>query len=223
MLNDHVDMKPVLSFLSGIQKNNNKPWFEEHRPAYEKARGQFEELIDELIMGFGSVENLGGITAKDCVMRIYRDIRFSKDKSPYKRSMAASIGPGGKRSVRLAYYLHLEPPDASIIAGGLHAPDPAQLTKFREAIDRDPKKFKKVVSNKAFVQTFGAVEGERLKTVPKGYDRDHPEIDLLRMKEVVAIRHLTDAEVLSPKFSATVIEAFTVMKPFLDHLNSVIA
>jgi uncharacterized protein (TIGR02453 family) len=222
-MTDHVDMKPVLSFLSAIQKNNNKPWFEEHRPAYEKAHTQFEDLIDELIIRFGPVEDLGGITAKDCVMRIYRDIRFSKDKSPYKRSMAAAIGPGGKRSMRLAYYLHIEPPDASIIAGGLHNPDPAQLTRFREAIDRDPGKFKRVVNNKAFVQTFGAVDGERLKTVPKGYDRAHPEIDLLRMKEVVALRRLTDAEVLSPKFSSAVIDSFIAMKPFLDYLNSVIA
>jgi uncharacterized protein (TIGR02453 family) len=222
-MDDHVDLKPVLTFLSAVQKNNNRVWFEGHRSLYENAREQFEELIDSLIVGLGSVEDLGGITAKDCVMRIYRDIRFSKDKSPYKRSMAAAIRPGGKRSGRLAYYLHLEPPNASVIAGGLHDPEPAQLVRFREAIDRDPKPFKKVVNNKAFVQTFGALEGERLKTVPKGYDRDHPELDLLRMKGVFAVRHLTDAQVLSPRFSAVVIESFTAMKPFLDYLNSILA
>jgi uncharacterized protein (TIGR02453 family) len=138
-MSDHVDLKPVLDFLSGIQKNNNKAWFEKNRPAYEKARGQFEEFIDRLIISFGPVENLGGITAKDCVMRIYRDIRFSKDKSPYKVSMSASIGPGGKRSRRLTYYLHLEPHGASMIAGGLHEPDSAQLSRFREAIEHDAK------------------------------------------------------------------------------------
>jgi uncharacterized protein (TIGR02453 family) len=222
-MDDRVDLKPVLTFLSAVQKNNNRVWFEGHRPAYEMAREQFEALIDSLIVGLGSVEHLGGITAKDCVMRIYRDIRFSKDKSPYKRSMAAAIRPGGKRSGRLAYYLHLEPHDASVIAGGLYDPEPAQLARFREAIDRDPKPFRKVVNNKAFVQAFGAVKGESLKTVPKGYDRDHPRIDLLRMKEVFAIRHLTDAEVLSPKFSAVVIQSFTALKPFLDYLNSILA
>ncbi len=221
-MNDHADLKLVLDFLSAIQKNNNKPWFEQHRPAYENAKEQFEEFIDRLIIGFGSVEDLGGVTAKDCTMRIYRDIRFSKDKSPYKSSMSASIGPGGKRSMRLTYYLHLEPPGASMIAGGLHAPDSAQITKFREAIARDAKPFKKVVTNRAFVENFGTVQGEKLKTVPRGYDRDHPEIELLRMKEVVAIQRLTDGMVLSPNFSTRVITAFTAMKPFLDYLNSVL-
>jgi uncharacterized protein (TIGR02453 family) len=221
-MNDPVDLKLVLDFLEGLQKNNNKPWFEEHRSSYERARVHYEAFIDQVIVGFGSVEDLGGITAKDCVMRIYRDLRFSKDKSPYKRSMAASIGPGGKRSTRLSYYLHIEPPDSSIIAGGLYAPDSSQIIKFREAVDRNPKPFKAVINNKVFKQTFGDIQGEKLKTVPKGYERDHPEIELLRMKEVVAIEHLTDAQVLSPKFGDHVVEAFTAMKPFLDYLNSVI-
>ena len=222
-MNDQRDLKPVLDFLGGLQKNNNKAWFEKNRPAYEKAKDHFEAFVDGLILGLGSVENLGGVTARDCVMRIYRDIRFSKDKSPYKTGMGASIGPGGKRSTRLTYFLHLEPPGASMIAGGLHDPDSAQITKFREAIDRDAAPFKKVVNNKAFKQYFGAVAGEKLKTVPKGYDRDHPEIELLRMKEVVAIQRLTDAAVLSPDFSAHAVDAFTAMKPFLDYLNSVIS
>lgn len=222
-MNRPADLKPVLDFLTGIQRNNNKAWFEKNRPAYERAREQYELLIDQVIAGFGTVEDLGGITAKDCVMRIYRDLRFSKDKSPYKRSMAASIGPGGRRSTRLAYYLHIEPPNASVIAGGLYAPDSAHITQFREAIDRNAAPFKKVINTAAFKQTFGAVQGEKLKTAPKGYERDHPEIELLRLKEVVAIQRLTDAQVLSPKFSDHVIEAFKAMKPFLDYLNSVIA
>ena len=221
-MDDPVDLELVFDFLKGLQKNNDKVWFEKNRPAYESTRDRFEFFIDRLIVSLGSVEDLGGITARDCVMRIYRDIRFSKDKSPYKRSMSASIGPGGKKSTRLTYYLHIEPPDASMIAGGLHTPDSSQIIKFREAVDRDPKPFKEVINNKVFKQTFGDIQGEKLKTVPKGYERDHPEIELLRMKEVVAIEHLTDAQVLSPKFGDHVIEAFTAMKPFLDYLNSVI-
>jgi len=221
-MNDHIDLKLVLDFLKGLQKNNNKPWFEEHRSSYERVRVHYEAFIDQVIVGFGSVEDLGGITSKDCVMRIYRDLRFSKDKSPYKRSMAPSIGPGGKKSTRLIYYLHIEPPDASIIAGGLHTPDSSQITRFRESIDRNPIPFKEVINNKAFKQTFGDIQGEKLKTAPKGCERDHPEIELLRMKEVVAIEHLTDAQVLSSKFGDHVIESFTAMKPFLDYLDSVI-
>ena len=221
-MNDHTDLKLVLDFLKGLQKNNNKPWFEEHRSSYERARVHYEAFIDQVIVGFGSVEDLGGITAKDCVMRIYRDLRFSKDKSPYKRSMAASIGPGGKRSTRLSYYLHIEPPDASMIAGGLYSPDSSQIIKFRETVDRNSKPFKEVINNKVFKQTFGDIQGEKLKTAPKGYERDHPEIELLRLKQVIAIEHLTEAQVLSPKFGDHVIDSFTAMKPFLDYLNSVI-
>jgi len=221
-MNDPIDLKLVLDFLKGLQKNNNKAWFEKNRPAYESARNQFEVFIDQLIVGLGSVEDVGGITAKDCVMRIYRDIRFSKDKSPYKSSMSASIGPGGKKSTRLTYYLHIEPPDDSMIAGGLYMPDSSQIIKFREAVDRDPKPFMEVISNKTFKQTFGNIQGEKLKTAPKGYERDHPEIELLRLKQVIAIEHLTEAQVLSPKFGDHVIGSFTAMKPFLDYLNSVI-
>jgi uncharacterized protein (TIGR02453 family) len=109
-----------------------------------------------------------------------------------------------------------------MVAGGLHAPDPAHLTKFRDAIDRDARPFKKVVNAKAFKGYFGAVQGEKLKTVPRGYDPDHPEIELLRLKEVVAVYRLTDDAVLSPNFSSHVMDGFIAMKPFLDYLNSVI-
>jgi len=221
-MTNHADLQPVLDFLSGIQKNNNKPWFDAHRPAYENAKGLFEEFADELIAGLGSIEDMQGTTAKDCVMRIYRDVRFSKDKSPYKIAMGASIGPGGKKSSRLKYFLHIQPHDASLIAGGMYEPDSAQINKFRTAIDRGARRFKTIVSNPEFQRYFGTVEGEKLKTAPQGFGRDHPEIELLRLKEVVAIQHLSDKEVLSPKFSGHVIQAFTAMKPFLDYLNSVI-
>ena len=215
------DLKPILQFLSGLEKNNNKAWFDKNRPSYERAKTLFEGFVDQLIRSYGTVEDLGGVTAQDCVMRIYRDIRFSKDKSPYKTNMGASIGPGGKKSSRLSYYLHIEPHDHSMIAGGFHSPESAQLSKFREAVDRDAGPFKSVVGAKAFRQYFGTVEGEKLKTAPKGYERDHPELELLRLKEVVAVHHLTDDMVLSAKFDSHVIDTFKAMKPFLDYLNSV--
>jgi uncharacterized protein (TIGR02453 family) len=221
-MSNHGDMEPVLDFLKGLQKNNNKEWFEKHRPAYENARAQFEAFVDELILGLGDVEDLRGVTAKDSAMRIYRDIRFSKDKSPYKTGMGASIGPGGRRSTRLKYFLHVEPHDASLVAGGLHMPEPAQITKFRAAIGRDARPFKAILNDAGFKRFYGTVDGEKLKTAPQGFARDHPEIELLRLKEVVAIRHLPDKDVLAPKFREHVLQAFTAMKPFLDYLNSVV-
>src|SRR5512141_918674 len=210
-MTNHTDLQPVLDFLTGIQKNNNKAWFEAHRSDYEKARGLFDEFVDQLILGLGSVEDMQGITAKDCVMRIYRDIRFSKDKSPYKIAMGASIGPGGRKSKRLQYFLHIQPHNASIIAGGMHEPDSAQIYKFRAAIGRDAHRLKAVVDDPDFVRYFGAVEGEKLKTAPQGFGRDHPEIELLRLKEVVAIHRFSDKDVLTPKFSQQVIQGFVAM------------
>ncbi len=217
------DLKPVLTFLTGIARNNNKPWFEKNRPAYEHAKAEFEDLVDQLILGLGVVEDLKGITAKDCVMRIYRDVRFSKDRSPYKLNMSASIAPGGKKSSRLGYYLHIEPHHASMVAGGLHMPESAQISRFRTAIAQDARRFKSITNHQTFKQYFGTYEGEKLKTAPQGYDRDHPEIELLRLKEVVAVHRLSDETVLSPGFTAHVLKAFRAMKPFLDYLNSVIA
>jgi uncharacterized protein (TIGR02453 family) len=141
------DLKPVLTFLSNLQKNNNRPWFEKNRAAYEQAKGVFEHFVDEVIFGLGAIDDMRGVTAKDCVMRIYRDIRFSKDKTPYKLNMAASIGPGGKKAYRFQYYLHLEPHNASMLAGGLHEPESAQINKVRTDLSRDAREFKAIVAN----------------------------------------------------------------------------
>ena len=217
-----VDMKPALEFLGGLERNNNKAWFEAHRPAYEAARRTFEELVDELIQEVNKFDDLGSLSAKECIFRINRDVRFSKDKSPYKPNLGASLAPGGRKATRLGYYIHIAPQDESMIAGGLHMPMPPELAKFRKSIDRDAKPFKRVTGTKAFVQYFGLVSGTRLLTAPQGYTRDHPEIELLKLKEIVAVHHLADETVCSPDLMARTVKAFKAMKPFLDHLNGVL-
>ncbi len=223
------DLQPVLTFLTGLKANNNKPWFEAHRPAYEKAKAEFEDLVDQLILGLRAFEDLGPLTARDCVMRIYRDIRFSPNKSPYKYSLSADIVRGGRsgRMSRapqsLGYYIHLEPHNQSLIAGGLYMPETVQLNRFRAAIARHPRDFKFVINEPTFKRYFGEVEGEKLKTAPQGYDRSHPEIELLRLKQVTAVHHLTDQAVLAPNFPRHALKTFEALKPFLDYLNSVLA
>ena len=108
---NEIDLRRTFDFLSDLKGHNNKAWFEKNRAAYEVARAGFETFVDQLISKYGEIEDLGGITAKDCVMRIYRDVRFSKDKSPYKINISASITPGGKKSSSLGYHLHLQPHD----------------------------------------------------------------------------------------------------------------
>jgi len=217
-----IDLKPVLDFLRGLREHNNKAWFEEHRAAYEAASVNFENFVDQLISKYGKIENLGGITAKDCIMRIYRDVRFSKDKSPYKTNMSATIAPGGKKSTDLGYYLHIQPHDETLIAGGLYMPTPEQLSRFRTAIDRDASPFRAIIEDTEFKKYFGRLEGEKVKTVPQGYGREHPEIELLRFKQVVVTHHLSDETVLSSGFSTQVINTFKAMKPFLDYLNALL-
>ncbi len=217
------DLKAVLTFLSGLRENNNKPWFEAHRSQYETARGEFESFVDQVIHHLGAFEDMQGVSARDCVMRIYRDIRFSKDKSPYKIAMSASVGPGGRKAYRFQYYLHLEPHGQSMLAGGLHEPESSQLNAFRRAIDKDPRPFKRLIAQKTFKDYFGGIGGEKLKTAPQGFDRDHPEIELLRMKEVVAVRRFADREVTSADFVGQVIAGCKAMKPFLDYLGSVVS
>jgi len=217
-----VDLKPTFVFLNNLKQHNNKAWFDANRADYEVAKAGFENLVDQLIGEYGKTEDLGGITAKDCVMRIYRDVRFSKDKSPYKTNMSASITPGGKKSSSLGYHLHLQPQGESLIAGGLYMPTPEQLAKFRMAIDRDADTFKTIINAKGFKSYFGALEGEKVKSTPQGYARDHSEIELLRFKQVVVAHRLSDEMVLSPQFSAHAIKTFTAMKPFLDYLNTIL-
>ena len=217
-----LDLRPVLDFLSHLKQHNNKAWFDENRTAYDIARARFESFVDQLISKYGGIDDLGGITAKDCVMRIYRDTRFSKDKSPYKTNMSATIAPGGKKSSSLGYHLHIQPQDETLIAGGLYMPTPEQLARFRMAIDQDAAPFKAIIKDKEFQKYFGMLEGEKVKTVPQGYTRDHPEIELLRFKQVVVVHKLSDEMVLSPKLSTHVIKTFTAMKPFLDYLNAML-
>jgi uncharacterized protein (TIGR02453 family) len=219
---NNPDLKPVLDFLGDLKEHNNKAWFDEHRAAYETASTHFEDFVDQLIGEYGRLDDLGGITAKDCIMRIYRDTRFSKDKSPYKISMGATIAPGGKKSASLGYHLHMQPHDETLIAGGLYMPAPEQLASFRRAIDQDAAPFKTILGDKQFKQYFGELEGEKVKTVPQGYTRDHPEIELLRFKQVVVVHRLSDERVLSPGFGTHVIKTFTAMKPFLDYLNLIL-
>src|SRR5687768_4439035 len=132
-----ANMKAVLDFLSDLRKHNEKAWFDEHRKQYETAKAEFEGLVSHLIGEIGEFDYLGNLAAKDCTMRIFRDVRFSKDKSPYRTNMAASIASGGRKSTRMGYYLHIQPNGQSMVAGGLYMPSSAQLAQFRDAIDQD--------------------------------------------------------------------------------------
>ena len=218
----HLNMQQVLAFLDGLSKNNNKAWFEQHRPDYQEARSTYEQFINDLIDEFRVSDQLEGLSARDCMPRIYRDIRFSKDKSPYKTNLGAIIAPGGWKGDRLGYYVSVEPHARSLVAGGLYDPTPEQLERFRQAIARRPEAFKRVTQRKDFVAAFGLVQGDRLKTAPKGYDRAHPEIALLQLKQITAYHHFTDEAVLRDDFREVVISGCRALRPFLVILEEML-
>jgi uncharacterized protein (TIGR02453 family) len=213
------DFHSTLSFLNELEKNNNKVWFDSNRPTYEGARDTFLAFVDNLIDELRDSDHLGYLSAKECVMRINRDIRFSKDKSPYNSRLAASIAPGGRKSTHMGYYIAIESGDRSLIAGGLYAPTPQQLSLFRQTVAQNSSELKEIISARAFVEQFGKIGGEKLKTAPQGYDRDHPEIELLQFKQVIALHRFSDNDVLAPDFLEQAVVACHALKPFLDYMN----
>jgi uncharacterized protein (TIGR02453 family) len=217
-----VDLQLVLSFLRGLDKNNNRAWFEGHRADYETALGRFEEFVGSVIMEISRFDDLAGVTPKECMFRIFRDVRFSKDKSPYKTAMGASIGPGGRKSMGFPYYLHVQPGNHSMLAGGWHDPSPEQFTAWRNAVDKNPASIKKIIGRKEFVAAFGGLAGEKLARAPRGYPADHPALDLLRMKEVAVMHTVTDKDLLSSSIVQDSAAVYKTMKPFLDYLKTIL-
>lgn len=213
------DLRPVLKFVTALKRNNNRAWFEAHRTDFEVARTQFENYVAALIAQLSRTEPLAGLSPKDCIFRLNRDLRFTKDKTPYKPYLSAYIAPGGRKSRRMGYYVHLEPGN-SMLAGGLHEPEPQQLAAWRAAIDQNPRPLKAIIASAAFRRYFGELQGERLKTVPRGYPKDHPEADLLRLKSVTVIRPIPEPVVASPAFQRESLATFRAMRPFLRYLEA---
>lgn len=212
------NLRLVMEFAATLKQNNNRPWFMEHHEEYDRARACFEDFVDALIVELSKTEPLGGLTPKDCIFRLNRDLRFTKDKTPYKPYMSAYIAPGGRKSRQLGYYLHLEPGNV-MLAGGLYEPKPGQLMAFRDAISQDSTPLKRIISDKRFIEFFGNIRGERLKTIPRGYAIDHPDADLLRLKSITVTRKMSDEEVISLGFFDCTLGTYREMKPFLEYLG----
>ncbi|MBC7922800.1 MAG: DUF2461 domain-containing protein [Ferruginibacter sp.] len=211
----------TLDFLRQLRDNNRRDWFTANRVHYETARAEWEEFVGGLITQIGQFDDITGLTAKDCLFRIHRDVRFSKDKSPYKVNFAAAVGPGGRQSKHLDYYLHLEP-GASFLGGGVYEPTGEQRAKIRQEIDYNAAEIKAIVHAPAFARFFGEVQGTKLKTTPKGYDRQHPDIELLRLQQFFFTHPYSDTAVQSPDFLAKVVEGCRILKPLLDFFNYIL-
>jgi uncharacterized protein (TIGR02453 family) len=213
------DLKGALGFLSELALNNNRPWFEEHKADFERAKVAFESLVDEMIGRLSAFDDLPGVTARDCTLRIYRDIRFSRDKTPYKTAFAAHMAAGGRKSGRYGYGLRFEP-NGTIAAGGMWEPNPEQLGRFRAAVDRNPKGLLRIIEAPKFKRAFGGLRGEKLKGPPQGFAKEHPAIEILKLKQVYAAHSFPDEAVMADDFTDRLFDTYKVLKPFLDFLNA---
>ena len=209
----------IMSFLSKLEKNNNKPWFDKHRKEYEAAKAAYEEMVTELHNGLSKIEPaLADQKPKDAIFRIFRDVRFSKDKTPYKAHFGAAFSRGGKKAMDAGFYFHMEP-GKSFLAGGMWMPDGPLLKKVRQEVDYNLEEFKAILGDKKFKKYFKDIEGEKLKTLPQGYTADNPAIEYLKMKSFVVSTKLDDKTLASKNAVPKVVEIFTVMKPLVDFLN----
>jgi uncharacterized protein (TIGR02453 family) len=215
----------TIRFLSQLKKNNNRDWFEKHRPDYEAAKIDFQNFIYLLIKFIGKTDlSVAGLNAKDCLFRINRDVRFSKDKSPYKTNMGASIKRGGKKSPFCGYYFHCEP-GASFIGGGLWLPESSTVKKVRQEIDYNFEEFKNIINDKKFKTVYGDLykgADVSLATAPKGYEKDHPAISYLKLKCFIAETKLTDDELTKSTLYKKTITAFQALSPFVHFINRAI-
>ncbi|MCW3089122.1 MAG: hypothetical protein JWP81_191 [Ferruginibacter sp.] len=211
----------TLRFLKDLQKNNNKPWFEEHRPLYEAAKTNLQNMVAELIPAIAKFdEAIGNLAVKDCTFRINRDVRFSKNKSPYKSNMAAYFSSGGKKASVAGYYFHCES-GKSYAAGGFYSPMPPQLAKIRQEIDYNFDEWKSIIHHKTFKKYFtNGVDGvDLLVRPPKGYDENNAAIEYLKMKHFIVSKPITDTEFQRKTLVKDVAKVFEAMKPMIDFLN----
>ena len=212
----------TLKFLKDLKKNNNKPWFDAHRKQYETARNDFENFIQSVLDKQGKNDpDLKGLAAKKCLFRINRDIRFSKDKSPYKTNFGASMDKGGKKSGFAGYYFHLEP-GKSFLGGGLWMPSADALKKVRQEIDYCFDEFKKIVSSKKFKTIYGELytgEGIKLSKVPQGFEKNNPAAEYLKFKSWLVLTDISDSELTSKNLVPKTVDAFCLMQPLVKFLN----
>jgi uncharacterized protein (TIGR02453 family) len=212
----------TLTYISELTLNNNKSWFDENRRQFEAAKADFEDLVKNIISSFGEIDaDIAPLAAKNCIFRQYRDIRFSKDKTPYKQHMGASFDRGGKKSGFAGYYLHIEPGNKSMAGGGIWMPEAAQLKKIRQEIDYSWEEFSGLITGPQFKKIYGDLEqGEyKLTREPKGYDKENPAIEYLKLKSLVAVQPLTDEDLLSKDLLKKITAAFTSLMPVIKFIN----
>jgi uncharacterized protein (TIGR02453 family) len=213
--------KSDFNFLTELEKNNNRDWFTENKGTYQASLDNIISFADEVLVKLNRHDVIETLNGKKSLFRIYRDVRFSKDKSPYKTHWAGGYKRASKER-RGGYYFQIAPNNNTFIAGGFWAPNKDDLQRIREEIAVDDQELREILNDKTFVKTFNSLEGEQLKSAPKGFDKDHKAIDLLRFKQFIFTKNFSDEEVLSANFADKVDETFKAMRPFFDYMSDVL-
>lgn len=210
----------TLQFLKDLKAHNDRDWFNTHKELYLAHYAQVEQFADALLHEMNRHDVIETPTGRKSLHRIYRDTRFSKEKTPYKTNWSGNFKRASKLR-RGGYYFHIEPGN-SFVAGGFWGPEPVDLKRIRDEFAYDAAPLRKILKSKAFTSYFGSLQGEQVRTTPRGYSADDPAIDLIRYKQFLLIRHFTDREVLAGDFVKQVNDTFKAMRPFFDYMSHVL-
>ena len=209
----------TIDFLKNLDKNNNREWFNANKHAFVKANDNVIAVTGDLVSRISKFDpEISGIDPKSCVFRIYRDVRFSKDKSPYKTNLGAFIAPGGKKAMLPGYYFHIQP-GTFFAAAGKHLPDASELLKIRKAIAANTKEFVNIVESRKFRDRFGDLDGDRLSRPPKGFPADHPAIEYLKLKSFTVSEGFTARDATSRDYPKKLADSFKVAYPLVVFLR----
>lgn len=208
--------KDVLSFFKDLKKNNNREWFTENKPHFKNLESdvkQFYAAIQDNLNKHDDIDKMK-------LFRIYRDVRFSKDKTPYKTHFGGSFSRTKPR-LRGGYYLHLAPGD-SFLATGFWEPNPPDLMRIRKELELDASELRKIMAAKKFRDVWGDLVGDEVKTAPKGFNKEHPDIDLIKKKQFIFTKKFSDKEVTSPDFLKEIDKSFKAVRPYFDYMSEVL-
>lgn len=210
-------LKEALGFLDRLEKNNNRDWFNDHKKEFKSIEKNIKSLYNDVFETLKKHDDVDSFK----MFRIYRDVRFSKNKQPYKTHFGGSFHRR-KPELRGGYYLHIAPNDGSFIATGFWEPNKDDLLRIRREFEVDASEIRELLAEKSFKDIWGELEGDELKSAPRDFDKDHPNIDLIRKKQYIFVRKYKDADLLSQNFIDDVNKSFKAIKPYFDYMSEVL-